>query len=434
MVKALAIQPILSALCRWSEIPRHFRLAARSLRFHGRLECPPHGRSRVLSDPITDGLDMSTDAEQQLIEHMVRLVRRAALCDYVEMFVGDDVVSMTASDGTSPTGTSLIAPRHLDSPPHVGSAVDLVDAIVGDGSIAVYPITGPSAESGTLLVYWRELPVDDGEALTVLGSAVALIEGHLDQVVERLRLDQLSDVLRRKQDELRAAQAQLQLSNNELEQFAYIAAHELLAPLRSVAVYAEVLRMNPGDLEEQQLQLCANEIRSGVASMDRQIRQLLELSSTQSQASDPEPVDLNDAVKNATDSLSDEIEKADASLVVGQLPTVGGSPVLLQSVFVNLISNAVKFRSASRPLTVEIRAEQAEGESRIMVIDNGQGVDSADQARIFGLFERASTSTSGSGIGLGLSRRILEAFGGTLTYSRREEGGSCFTLTFPPMS
>ena len=377
---------------------------------------------------------MSTDAEKQLIEHMVRLVRRAVPSDYVEIFVGDEVISLTASNGHSPTGSSLIVERHLEAGPQSGAARDLSDAVNLEGSIAIHPITGPSAERGSLLVYWADPDLDGEDTVEVLSSAVALVEGHLDQVVERVRLDQLSDVLRRKQEELRAAQAQLQLSNNELEQFAYIAAHELLAPLRSVAVYAEVLGMNPGDLEATQLQRCAHEIRSGVASMDGQIRQLLELSSTQNQATDPEPVDLNVVANNACESLGEEINKANATVEIDHLPTVGGSPVLLQSVFVNLISNAVKFRSTTWPLTVVIRADEIDGESRVQVIDNGPGVDSEDQVRIFGLFERASTSTSGSGIGLGLSRRILEAFGGTLTYSGPEEGGSCFTLTFPSLS
>lgn len=376
----------------------------------------------------------------QLLDSMIRLVRAATSADFAEVTIGEHA-SLNASIGTSPTGESLVNSNHLISGPQAGLAKDLTALPELQGSIAIHPVTGPSAEQGILLVFSADPDAIGTEALEHLGNATTLIERHLDQVVERIRLDQLSDILHSKQTELHETHARLELSNTELEQFAYIAAHELIAPLRSVAVYAQVLDMNPGELESEQLASCAREIREGVSLMDHQLRNLLELSSTQTQAADPVPVALTEIVENAVASVHEEIRSAGATIEIGELPTVSGKPALLQSVFVNLISNAVKYRDLSKSLHISVEATSTdEALHHIRVKDNGPGINLEDRDRIFRLFERASTSTAtpGSGIGLGLSRRIVEAFGGTLAYESSKGGGSCFKLTFPfwsgPMS
>ncbi len=368
-----------------------------------------------------------TAEKLQLLDHLVRLSRLATSADYVELVVGEDFV-VRISDGVAPLGEQLGDESTLLWGPTAGPASLIADI---SGSFALLPVTGAAAEPGSLIAYSREPGKLDEQTLAQLESSVVLIERHLDQAVERIRLDQISDVLRANHSELRAAQARLEMSNTELEQFAYIAAHELLAPLRSVAVYAEVLEMNTGNLEQEQLHSCTREIREGVASMDRQMRNLLELSSTQQKAVALAPVNLNETVQRSIESVHDLLEEADATVDVGELPVVAGQPILFQSVFVNLISNAVKYRNPNQPVEITIDAERTARGSEIRVADNGPGVEPEHQERIFGLFERASTSTAGSGIGLGLSRRILEAFGGEISYQKSEAGGSCFSLFFP---
>ena len=369
-------------------------------------------------------------SESKLIDHLIRLIRSAVDADYIELAVGEDMV-VYGSNGDRPTPDSLIREEHQSWLPRTGPADELTDRTDLVGSVAVYPITGPSAEQGTILAFSHTPQRFNERTLEELQIAVVLVERHLDQVVERIRLDQISDVLRQNQNDLHATQAKLELSNNELEQFAYIAAHELVAPLRSVAVYAEVLDMNSGDLDEAQLQSCAREIRDGVALMDRQVRNLLELSSTQQQASDPVPVDLSHVAEAAVESLREDIEQTNATINLAPLPTVRGRRVLLQSVFVNLISNALKYRNPSESLSITIDYSTTQDTHRVRVVDNGPGIDPEDRERIFRLFERASTTAAGSGIGLGLSRRVIEAFGGTLSYEAPETNGSCFVMTFP---
>ena len=372
---------------------------------------------------------MSTE-ETELIDRLVRLVRRAIDAEYVEVAISGEVLAQS-SIAESPLGESLIRDEHLSWMPRFGPADELTLRPELSGSVVVVPITGPSAEQGALLAYSAVEGEFDEQTLDRLKDGVVLVECYLDQFVERIRLDQVTDVLRQNQDDLHATQAKLELSNNELEQFAYIAAHELVAPLRSVAVYAEVLDMSSGDLDDAQLQSCAREIRDGVALMDRQVQHLLELSSTQEQAADPVPVNLSEVVDAAVESLRDHIDEVGATIEVQQLPTVRGRWVLLQSVFVNLVSNALKYRDQSQPLTIAIESDTTGDGHSIRVIDNGPGIDQEDRERIFRLFERASTTAPGSGIGLGLSRRIIEAFAGTLTYQDSDAGGACFVLTFP---
>ena len=226
---------------------------------------------------------MSTE-ETELIDRLVRLVRRAIDAEYVEVAISGEVLAQS-SIAESPLGESLIRDEHLSWMPRFGPADELTLRPELSGSVVVVPITGPSAEQGALLAYSAVEGEFDEQTLDRLKDGVVLVECYLDQFVERIRLDQVTDVLRQNQDDLHATQAKLELSNSELEQFAYIAAHELVAPLRSVAVYAEVLDMSSGDLDDAQLQSCAREIRDGVALMDRQVQHLLELSSTQEQLS-----------------------------------------------------------------------------------------------------------------------------------------------------
>ncbi len=373
---------------------------------------------------------MNADNKQPL-EHLVRLACFSVNADRAEFIMGDEPrlrVAASVGDNQSP----IHVPQSFFSGPKCGSTADF-DTLrdVDFGSIVSIPVTGPSAESGWLVAVHSEPNGLSPNAPAILQSTVALIESQLDRSVERTRLDQLSEVLRTNQSALQLAQTRLEMSNTELEQFAYIAAHELLSPLRSVVVYAELLQTNLGTLDASQMLACANEIRKGVSLMDQQLRHLLELSRTQQDAADPEPVDLGVIVRDALKALQRVVDDAGATVHVGELPIVSGRPVLLQSVFSNLIANAVKYHAPDRDPVIKIVAEQDESGILIHVEDNGQGIVPENRERVFALFERASSDTPGSGIGLGLSRRIVEAFGGTIAYTEAEQGGSIFTIRFP---
>ena len=393
-------------------------------------------------------------SSKAMMQHIVDMARAACDAPYAELVIASEPrLQITSSSDPDKNHTGL-TPEITTAP---GLIADASKAAVSGaeakgngaesgtlapwvGSIASVPVMGPSAEAGWLAIADSRPGQISAEALAQLNDAVALIEDRLDRNVEQVRLDRLGEILRDNQDDLRHTRDRLEVSNQELEQFAYIAAHELVAPLRAVAVYAELLENivatcdldNVTELEVTKVNECATEIRGGVTLMNRQVQYLLELSRAQVDVADPDEVELDYIVHQAVDTLRETLDEVGATVDVGPLPRVPGRVVPLQSVFANLISNAIRYRSAERPLEISITSRSEANSTRISVIDNGSGVADSDAMRIFQLFERASTDAPGSGIGLALSRRIVEAFGGSIGVDQAPGHGAEFWLDFPP--
>lgn len=300
-------------------------------------------------------------------------------------------------------------------------------------SIAVVPLTGSSGEEGFLLAGSEEPDRFDDTTLEVLNRIVALAEVHLDRTAEKVRMDRLGDVLRSNQQELRQAKDRLSVSNEELEQFAYIAAHELVAPLRAVALYAEVLEplVTANEIDHDQVSRVIESIQTGVADMDQQVNQLLQLSNVQGDLSQISSLPLGDVVDKALSTLAVPIDEAGAVVEVNELPVVRARSVPLQSVFANLFSNALRYRHPARALKIEVTARESDGNAIVAVADNGVGIDPESHDRIFQMFERGSTETAGSGIGLALSRRIVEAVGGNISLRSSSGDGAVFEVSLP---
>lgn len=376
-----------------------------------------------------------------MFDHIVRLTRRAAGASFVEFCLTDDppfrVTDGTYDDWLLPGERfSVMAPLVVaDVQGETTASASLAGLAPWVRSFAIAPITGTSAESGFVI-----LASDQADAteswLGDLENAAGVIEEHLDRTVEQRRVDQMAALLRRNQVDLKNTQSQLEVANKELEQFAYIAAHELVAPLRAVAIYAEVLEDLAKTAEDDigtTAHACAQSIRDGVALMNQQVQYLLELSQGRADPASVEAIDLHDVVSNALDTLAPALTEADAVINVGELAIVHGKSVPLQSVFANLLSNAVRYRDPDRALVLDIRAEAEEDDVVITVSDTGCGIDEADSQRIFQLFERASTDPAGAGIGLALSRRIVESFGGEMGV-RPEPVGATFWVRFPRLT
>jgi len=306
----------------------------------------------------------------------------------------------------------------------------------GRRTITTAPVIGPLAQAGWVAVAHDNIDPDQPRTRDVVSQIARLIEERLDRDAEQVRLDELGELLRDNQERLHITRDELSLSNRELEQFAYIAAHELVAPLRAVAVYAEILEsVAPTELTDDPTAIrnCVNEIRSGVQHMTRQVHSLLELSNNELDADAAEPTKLNTIVQSALDTLAQPLDELNAVVTVDDLPIVMAAPVPLQSVFANLFSNAIRYRSPERPLRIQVTTTTTSTGHRIEVIDNGSGVAEADQARIFNMFERASTTKDGSGIGLALSRKIVNLFGASIGVAPASTEGSIFWLEFPAL-
>jgi len=336
--------------------------------------------------------------------------------------------------GDEPTRSSVGAPVPDLAPDQTEQAAAFLLTEPTATAVAVQPITGVSGEAGWVVaVRAADQPFDEA-AQTTLANLAALIEDQTDRSLEQVQLTELGAVLRDNQDQLRIAHDRLEVSNGELEQFAYIAAHELVSPLRAVAIYAELLgTMADGDggfADGVAVGTAATAIRTGVTQMQEHVQQLLQLTRVES---DPTPfavADLTEIAQQAIDTQGADIAAVGATVTLQILPSVLGQPVHLQSVFANLLSNAVRYRSPDRPLEVSIVDASTDDAVVIVVTDNGVGVATEDRQRVFAMFERGATQQPGFGIGLSLTRRIMERHGAEISLDAAPEHGCSFTLRF----
>lgn len=227
--------------------------------------------------------------------------------------------------------------------------------------------------------------------------------------------------------------AELERSNTDLAQFAYVASHDLSEPLRMVASYVQLL----ADRYAGQLDADADEFIAfavdGAARMRVLIDDLLAYSRTGVASVIRRPVDCGALVRSALADLDVAIIESGASVVVDELPIVNGDPGQLTQVFENLLSNALKFMPSDRVPEIRVSAERDGAAWRFAVEDNGIGIDEIHRARIFMMFKRlhGRTEYPGTGIGLALCHKIVSRLGGRIWVEGRPGHGSVFLFTVP---
>jgi signal transduction histidine kinase len=231
---------------------------------------------------------------------------------------------------------------------------------------------------------------------------------------------------------LQARTQDLQRSNSELEQFAYVASHDLQEPLRKVASFCQLLqRRYAGQLDERAGQYIDLAV-DGATRMQALINDLLSFSRVGRAALDPVAVSCTAVLDRARANLSSEFEATGATIAIGPLPVVQGEESLLTAVFQNLLGNALKFRG-SEPPHIAVAARR-DGENWLFsVSDNGIGVAPEHAGRIFVIFQRlhGRGTYPGTGIGLAMCRKIIEHHGGRIWLDTPAEAGCCFLFTLP---
>ncbi len=245
----------------------------------------------------------------------------------------------------------------------------------------------------------------------------------------------ISDRVR--QDEaLRAANSALNRANADLQQFAFSASHDLQEPLRTVAIFSELLQKTFGDKVGPAGAEHIEHVVGGVRRMERLLRDLRIY--TQISTTGREPASLTDAgeaVKKAMLNLESAIAESGASIIGGDLPCVYMHGFQLEEIFQNLIGNAIRYRSELTPC-IEIAAERQGDEWQFSVSDNGIGIEPEFHDRIFGLFTRLHSGPQyqGSGMGLAICRQIMERAGGRLWAESQPGKGSTFYFAVPVKS
>ncbi|HEX2964095.1 MAG TPA: ATP-binding protein [Ignavibacteriales bacterium] len=263
-------------------------------------------------------------------------------------------------------------------------------------------------------------------------------------LITKVTFDDIGNLLRREgiemditerkmaQIELERTLRQLARSNRELEQFAYIASHDLQEPLRMVSSYLGMLEKKYGHRLDEKAKGFINFAVDGSKRMSRLIKDLLTYSRVTTQAKEFTDVDLNEILGDVTHDLQVLIKEKGAGIHSEKLPVIKADPVQIHQLLQNIIGNAIKFRGERTP-EINLRAEAAESGWLFSVEDNGIGIDPQFFDRIFQIFQRLHEQAKypGTGIGLALCKKIVERHGGRIWVESQQGRGSTFYFTLP---
>ncbi|GAA3106289.1 sensor histidine kinase [Streptosporangium carneum] len=263
-------------------------------------------------------------------------------------------------------------------------------------------------------------------------SELAELSSHVDSMRRRIIAEwrRVSSA----QAKLEEQAAELRRSNGELEQFAYVASHDLQEPLRKVASFTQMLDQRYGDqLDDRAKQYIAFAV-DGAKRMQLLINDLLDFSRVGRTGGEPISVDANQSLRTALNNLTAPIEESGATVTSDELPTVRGNKVQLVQLFQNLVGNAVKFRSQESP-EIHIGVRRDGDMWEFSCADNGIGIESKYTDRIFLIFQRLHGRDvyAGTGIGLALCKKIVEYHGGRIWVESDapDKPGTTFRWTLP---
>ena len=247
-------------------------------------------------------------------------------------------------------------------------------------------------------------------------------------------LERANEALLEREAMLLRQTEELARSNADLEQFAYVASHDLREPLRMIAIYAELLRrgVTEAELDADADVFIRERCSDGVQRMEALIRDLLTYSATiHSEPLPRERFSAAEAVDSALKHLEPGIRESGARIETGPLPEVAGDRVQFARVFQNLLSNALKYRSGAPP-HIRIRADREDETWTFSVEDNGIGIPEAYHMVIWPFKRLHGREYQGSGVGLSICRRVVERHGGRIWVESSPGKGSTFRFTVSP--
>jgi len=281
-----------------------------------------------------------------------------------------------------------------------------------------FPICLGHEVFGVIELFSREIEHPDQTLLEVLGA----LGSQIGQFIERERAE----------EQLRQTTANLERSNTDLQQFAYVASHDLSEPLRMVISYLQLLRDHSKESLDSESREFIKFAIDGAARMQALIKDLLAFSRVDLHRRTFEGVDCEKAFGAAVANLKIAIEENKANIAHDLLPVVEGDTVQLTQVFQNLIGNALKFHGREPP-RIQVGALSRNGDWLFSVRDNGIGIDPRDFERIFVIFQRLHTRQEypGTGMGLAICKRIVERHGGRMWVESEAGKGSVFFFTLP---
>jgi PAS domain S-box-containing protein len=301
-------------------------------------------------------------------------------------------------------------------------------------------------------LHYEGLPLEakDGRRVEVefisnayLVDATRFIQCNIRDITERMRVNQALETANKEMafqieekgkraDELVMINAELARSNAELEQFAYVATHDLQEPLRAVASCVQLLqRRYDGQLDEKAQEFIAHAV-DGTKRMQTLINDLLAYSRISTDAKVFTSTSCELVLREALANLMVAIEESGAVVTRDALPMVSGDATQLTQLFQNLVGNALKFRG-ERPPQIHIGVARRKGDWRFSVADNGIGMEPQYFERVFMVFQRLHTRKEyqGTGIGLAICKKVVERHGGRIWAESEPGQGATFCFTIP---
>lgn len=312
-----------------------------------------------------------------------------------------------------------------------------------------------AVERGNLLEVEQRLRRSDGayrwhlvRGLPLRGESGAIEQwvGTITDIDDRRReKETLEQLVRERTFELTATNEALQRSNRELEQFAYVASHDLQEPLRKIQAFGDRLQRHCSKELSEQAADYLTRILASATRMRRLIEDLLSFSRVAIRPQALMPVNLAEIVQEVVSDLEERLQQTGGRVDIGELPTVEADAVQMRQLFQNLLGNALKFHRAEEPPLVQVRAtlletnEPVEESSstrnwwEITVRDNGIGFEETYVDRIFEVFQRlhGRGEYEGTGVGLAICRKIVERHGGQITARSCPGRGSTFIIRLP---
>ena len=244
------------------------------------------------------------------------------------------------------------------------------------------------------------------------------------------RLREAKEELERR---LAASRAAFEALSREFEAFAYSVSHDLRAPLRHITAFAEILQRTALPRLDEADRSSVQAIKEAAERMNRLINDLLRLSRVGRAEMHLTEVPLTDVVRQAQNDLSPELLGRKVNWKIEPLPTVHADPTLLRHLFVNLLSNALKFTRHREVAEIEIGTREESGRWIVHVRDNGAGFDQKFVGRLFGVFQRLHSEQEfeGTGMGLAIVRKIIGRHGGEAWAEGRLNQGAALYFTLP---
>jgi PAS domain S-box-containing protein len=364
------------------------------------------------------GKDVTAMAERTLLHTRYRALVANLPDTIVTLF--DRSLRIIVAEGAQ------LARRGLDAAAYAG--VPLVETMPADLYAKIAPRYRAALAGET-----QSFDIDTPDREVTYRVQVEPLHDELGRLIGGLSVSRDVTEARRAQRDMAARTAELERSNAELAQFAYVASHDLSEPLRMVSSYLQLLRRRYRGQLDDDADAFIDYAVDGAARMRTLIEDLLAYSRAGRSERPPEPVNTDRVVGEVAATLRALANDEPPEIHWDELPVVEGDPQQVVQLFQNLIGNAVKFVPPGVQPRVQVSAARDGGAWRFAIEDNGIGIEPRHAERVFGMFQRLHTRDEfeGTGIGLAIARKVVERHGGRISAGPRPQGGSCFVFTLP---